>query len=110
MVELESLRPYIPGSCRLRLFSYSVLHFLSNLLWLLVILSAVGAFCYVIYRIKQSQQNRTKKRAMRVREIVREVSCRFKTAPIPHYLTNLSTVMVKHSCSFNFNGRCINFL
>ncbi|KAL5963223.1 Inner nuclear membrane protein Man1 [Taenia solium] len=75
VVELESLRPYIPGSCRLRLFAYSVFHFLRNLLWLLVILSAVGGFCYVIYRIKQSQQNRTKKRAMRVRDIVREVSC-----------------------------------
>ncbi|VDM32885.1 unnamed protein product [Hydatigera taeniaeformis] len=75
VVELESLRPYIPGSCRLRLFAHSVLHFLNNLLWVLVILSAVGGFCYVIYRIKQSQQNRSKKRAMRVREIVREVSC-----------------------------------
>ncbi|KAL5112163.1 Inner nuclear membrane protein Man1 [Taenia crassiceps] len=75
VVELESLRPYIPGSCRLRLFAHSVLNFLSNLLWLLIILSAVGGFCYLIYRIKQSHQNRTKKRAMRVREIVREVSC-----------------------------------
>ncbi|KAH9287252.1 Inner nuclear membrane protein Man1 [Echinococcus granulosus] len=75
VVELESLRPYIPGGCRLRLLTNSVLHFLSNLLWLLFILSAVGGFCYVIYRIKQSQQNRTKKRTMRIREIVREVSC-----------------------------------
>ncbi|VDO03594.1 unnamed protein product [Rodentolepis nana] len=73
--ELESLRPYIPGKCRLRILFTSILHFLQNLLWLIVILTAVGCFCYVVYRAKQSQLNRAKRRSKRVQEIVREVSC-----------------------------------
>ncbi|KAM3176397.1 hypothetical protein ACTXT7_006607 [Hymenolepis weldensis] len=72
--ELESLRPYIPGKCRIRLLFASVLHFLRNLLWLIIILTAVGGFCYVVYRAKQSQLNRAKCRTKRVQEIVREVS------------------------------------
>ncbi|VDD81006.1 unnamed protein product [Mesocestoides corti] len=68
--ELESLRPYIPGSCRLRLLFFSLLHFLNNLFWLLLILSVVGGVCYVVYRVKLSHQSRTSKREMRVREIV----------------------------------------
>lgn len=76
MRDLESLRPYIPGICRLRLLIYSILHFLNNLLWLVLILAAVGGFCYIVYRIKQARQSRTKQRAMRVREVVREVSCK----------------------------------
>ncbi|VUZ46792.1 unnamed protein product [Hymenolepis diminuta] len=73
--ELESLRPYIPGKCRIRLLFASILHFLQNLLWLIIILTAVGVFCYVVYRAKQSQLNRAKCRTKRVQEIVREVSC-----------------------------------
>uniref|UniRef100_A0A5K3ETE2 LEM domain-containing protein n=1 Tax=Mesocestoides corti TaxID=53468 RepID=A0A5K3ETE2_MESCO len=71
--ELESLRPYIPGSCRLRLLFFSLLHFLNNLFWLLLILSVVGGVCYVVYRVKLSHQSRTSKREMRVREIVYQV-------------------------------------
>lgn len=87
--ELESLRPYIVGKCRLRLLFYSVLHFLQKLLWLIVILVAVGGFCYLVYRAKQSQLNRAKRRAIRIQDIVREVSCTFALSALLFPLNRL---------------------
>lgn len=73
--ELESLRPYIPGSCRLRLLFLSLLYFLYNLLWLSLIIAVVGGACYLIYRMKQSHQRQVNKRELRVREIVQQIAC-----------------------------------
>ncbi len=81
MHQLESLRPYIPGSCRMRLMFFSFLHFLVNLFWLLLFLAGVGGACYVIYRVKQSHQRQANQKELRVREIVQQVTCEFLYSP-----------------------------
>uniref|UniRef100_A0A0X3NR98 LEM domain-containing protein n=1 Tax=Schistocephalus solidus TaxID=70667 RepID=A0A0X3NR98_SCHSO len=72
--ELESLQPYIPGRCRLRLLFFSFLRLLATLLWVLFIFTVVGLCIFAVYRFRQSNKRQRDRRASRIRELVHQVT------------------------------------
>ncbi|KAL7061498.1 hypothetical protein AAHC03_0327 [Spirometra sp. Aus1] len=74
IIELESLQPYIPGKCRLRLLFFSLLHLLATLLWILFVFAVAGLCVFAVYRFRLSNKRQRDRRASRIRELVHQVT------------------------------------
>ncbi|CAH8480572.1 unnamed protein product [Schistosoma turkestanicum] len=73
ITELESLRPYFPGVCRLRRCFHWFTSACVTLLWVVLVFLMILGICYGVYLLRCKRLRALERRNCRVRELVAEV-------------------------------------
>ncbi|CAH8511841.1 unnamed protein product [Heterobilharzia americana] len=73
IVELESLRPYFPGLCRLRQWFQWFTGVFITVFWITLVCSVIFGIGYGVYLLRSKRLHSLERRACRIRELVAEV-------------------------------------
>lgn len=77
ITELESLKPYFPGVCRLRRCFQWFAGVCVTFFWIVLVCVIILGVCYGVYLLRSRKLRALERQNCRVRELVAEVVCKY---------------------------------